>query len=189
MTSLLLLLACSSSPTTSEAPPAEPRAEAAPAVQSALLARHPTEGRTPEGALRLWLEACLLWNTDEDSAKAALQYLTVPLKEHPDWPGLNSNHTFVERLTHAPHIFRSYARGTSPTGGYALPDDWELDVVEVKDKDARGTPVVLRSSGADNPRPVYLRQSSQTGLWYVDNWANVYVDIRPPVDPGVETFE
>jgi hypothetical protein len=33
-----------------------------------------------------------------------------------------------------------------------------------------------------------VRQSEQTGLWSVDQLANLYVDIRPPKKPGEETF-
>jgi hypothetical protein len=46
----------------------------------------------------------------------------------------------------------------------------------------------VRSGGADNARPVYLKQSEQSGLWYVNDWSNLYVDIRPPVDPAKEVY-
>ena len=56
------------------------------------------------------------------------------------------------------------------------------------DAHGRGWQVQLASSGADSPRPVYLRQGSQSGLWLVDGFANVYLGIRPPQDPAAETF-
>jgi hypothetical protein len=52
----------------------------------------------------------------------------------------------------------------------------------------RGTQVYLRSSGADNPRTIYMKRSDQSGLWYVYSFDNVYVDVRKPVDPTKETF-
>lgn len=46
----------------------------------------------------------------------------------------------------------------------------------------------LVSGGADSPRIIYLKKSTSTGLYYVGSFANLYVDIRAPIDPDVETF-
>ena len=150
---------------------------------------HAAAGTTPEGAVRLWLQAALTWGTDPTDAAAGLQRLTIPLMKDDAWHKRPSNGTFVERLRDQPHIFRSYAEGALPDNAYAAPDGWRLNVHEVKEpRDDRGTAVFITSGGADNPRPLYLKQSSKTGLWFVNAFANAYLGVRPMVDPEAETF-
>ncbi len=160
-----------------------------------LIRAHAEAGATPEGALELWFEAVFLYldPATRDLGREALAYLTLPFKDDPEWEQRPSNATFVGRLrdpAHA-HIFRSYARGTSPAGGYAMdPRAWELAVASAgDDPHGRGHRVSLHSSGADTPRPVYLKRSTTTGRWYVSEFANVYVGVRPPLAAGAETFE
>lgn len=139
----------------------------------------------------MWFEAVLAYLEPSTRALAAesLAYLTIPFKNDPDWARRPSNGTFVSRLEDERHhhIFRSYAKGTSPETGYRF-DHFELDVVLSRDAGPRGWTVHLRSSGADNPRPFYLKKSTQTGLWFVDQFGNAYVGVRPPVDPETEQF-
>lgn len=160
-----------------------------------LIAAHAESGTTPAGALKAWFDGVFLYLDEgtRDQGRVALAFLTIPFKDDPGWERRPSNATFVSRLkdpAHA-HIFRSYAEGTSPGNGYAMdPADYRLAIVEEgDDAHGRGYRILLRSSGADNPRPVYLRRSTTTGLWYVSEFGNVYVGIRAPKDPGRETFE
>lgn len=160
-----------------------------------IVARHEREGTTPEGAMKLWFDAVFLYMDPATRAvgQQALAYLTIPLKaDAAQWPRRPANGTFRERLEaeRHHHIFRSYARGTSPENGYAMtPEDYALDVViSQRDPYERGWALHLRSSGADNPRPVYLKQSTKTGLWFVDAFNNTYVGVRAPKDPDVEEF-
>ncbi len=166
-----------------------------PATLDELKALHAEQGTTPEGALKLWFDACFVYMNEEtrEAGAAMLQYLTIPYMDEPEWFKLNSARTFVERLLDPAkqHIFRSYAKGTAPDNGYAMdPNDWELDHIRnnQREGDDRGIQCYVRSSGADTPRPVYLKQSTRTELWFVNVHANVYTDIRPPVDPNRETF-
>ncbi len=163
-----------------------------PTTVEELKERHAAQASTPEAALKLWFDsvfATMNRETGEEGA-AMLGYLTIPYKDSPQWYRQSSARTFVERIKERPHIFRSYAKGSSPTNGYAMdPNNYELEVVScMADSSGRGWAVVIRSSGADSPRPVYLKKSDQTGLYYVDTFSNVYVDVRPPVDPQKETF-
>lgn len=161
-----------------------------------LKALHEEKGKTAEGALHVWFVALYQYtsrNLDEyERGREGLSYLTIAFKDekNKDWEGLNSYRTFVERCEKYPHIFRSYAKGSSPQNGYRMdPSDFELTIDRIGTKDSRGTQVYLRSSGADNPRPVYMKQSTQTGLWYVNQFDNVYLDVKKVVDPSKETFE
>lgn len=160
-----------------------------------LIAAHVEKGATPEGALELWFDAVLLYLDEEsrDQAREAIEYLTIRFKDEPKWDGQPSNRIFVERLRDPAysHIFRSYAVGTNPENAYSIgPAGFDLNVEEsAEDKYGRGWRILLRSSGADASRPVYMKRSTSTGLWYVSEFANVYVGIRPPHVQGEERFE
>ncbi len=158
-----------------------------------LKARHAAAGSTPAGALALWFEALRLYlePASRDAGRALLGYLTIPFKKDERWDRKSSNLTFAGRLKDARHhhIFRSYYEGTSPENGYTLPANPQLAIVrDEPDAHGRGHVIALRSSGADNPRPVYLKKSTKTGLYFVDGHANVYVGIRAPKDPDDEEF-
>jgi hypothetical protein len=160
----------------------------------AFRARHAELGKTPEGAVQLLVESAILASDIQSAEERArgrvwLQLLFIPYRDDPQWHTRPSNRTFVERLDHMPWIFASYVKGTRPEDGYRLPDGAPtLDIVRSEPRVAGGHSVVIRSSGADQPRPIVVRQSEQTGLWSVDQLANLYVDIRPPKKPGEETF-
>ena len=157
-------------------------------------ALHAEVGTSPEGALKLWFDAVFLYMDPEtrDVGRQCLSYLTIGLKDDPDWDRTPSNRIFVDRMKDEAyhHIFRSYAKGATPDNGYRMDvAGFALDVEQsARDAHGRGWKVVLRSGGADMPRPVYLKQSTSTDLWYVSLWANVYVDVRPPRDPSKEEF-
>jgi hypothetical protein len=160
----------------------------------ALRDEHARSASTPEQALRLWLLATVQY-TSQDAAerergKQGLSYLTIPFKDQPNWERAPSNRFFTDRLTSKPYIFYSYAKGTSPQNGYALNiASFEPNIARSQpDSHGRGHMLAVQSSGADSARPVYLKKSDQSGLWFVSEFNNLYVDIRPPVDPNKETF-
>jgi hypothetical protein len=159
-----------------------------------IIDKHQQVGTSPEGALKCWFDAIFLFidpNTREEGA-AAMEALTLPFKGDSSWHKKPANRTFVDILKGKnTYIFQSYAKGTSPDNQYSMDvSNYELNV-EKSQEDAykRGWAVFVRSSGADAARPVYLKKSSKTGLYYPDTISNVYVGIRKPVDPNVEVFE
>ena len=188
---IFLLLGCdgapaepsAAAPSTAPSPAAAPPPAAAATTSSVSVAQE-----TPEQAVQSWLEAAIRWPTDKARAQGELSALTLSFRGEPGWAGLPSNRTLVERLDGHTHIFRSYFKGTSPENGYTIPATREVLVEAVREREARGVPVVLRSTGADNPRTIYLRQSEQTGDWVLDSFSSLYVGIRPPKDPGQEDF-
>ena len=155
---------------------------------------HQKIGTTPEGALKCWFDACFLYidQKTRDEGRKALENLTLPFKGDSTWDKKHSSGTFVSVLkgTNA-YIINSYAKGTSPENQYSIDtSNYELNI-EKSHEDVhgkRGWAVFLRSSGADNSRPVYLKKSTKTGLYYPNTIANVYLGIRKPIDPDVETF-
>jgi hypothetical protein len=173
--------------------PSEPDRTAGVAEFGDWKKRHLEAGKTPEGALELWFEALFLYLEPEsrEVGRAGLQHLTISLRDDDGWERRPSSSRFVSRMRDPSHhhIFRSYAEGATPENGYAMdPESFQLRIEESsRDAHGRGWKVLLRSSGADNPRPVYLRRSTTSGLWFVDGFANVYVGIRPPASG--EEFE
>lgn len=142
-------------------------------------ARYQTEGTTPEGALRMHMQAVFTYLNPATRAEAGkmLRYSmhwSKPIEQ-------SHNHaTFVERLRHEEyhHIFRSYCQGTSPENSYqAQPESCVLNAGKPYESDGF-TKIQLHSSGADNPRPMWLL--NHDGLWYVENNVGLYVGVREP---------
>lgn len=167
-----------------------------PATLDELRALHQEIGSEPQGAVKCFLDACFIYMNPEtrDAGREMLGYMAMPLWGEATWDRLPTQRLFVERLTDAnyAHVWRSYAVGATPENAYQMdPNNWELNFERTHqhDNDPRGLQVYLRSGGADNPRVVYVKSNPETGLWHLNIWNTLFVDIRPPVDPNVETFQ
>ena len=69
------------------------------------------------------------------------------------------------------------------------PKKISVEVVREAGKDSNGHKILVYSSGADTPRPVHLKKSNKTDLWYVNAYSSLYVDVRVAIDPDEEKFE
>ena len=142
-------------------------------------ARYEKEARTIEGAAHLYFEAvfCYLNEATRTEASKMLRYamyLAMPIERS------NNYATFVNRLKDESYhyIFRSFAIGATPENSYQMsPDSFKLNVVS-KRKESDFTHLSLRSSGADNPRNVWMKEYD--GLWYMINNAGTYAEVREP---------
>ncbi len=135
---------------------------------------------TPEGALKMFFDAmfCYMNPCTRDEGR---QMLASIMHAGESWDRLPSNQTFVSRLKDESyhHIFRSFAKGSSPQNGYAMDaDDYELCITSQR-PESDYLRVMLQSSGADAPRATWVKQYPD-GKWYVINNAGVYVGVRPP---------
>ena len=142
-------------------------------------ARYQQEGRTPEGAVKLYFEAVFCYINEGTRAEGSKM---VRYALHYDRPIEQSYNlaTFVERLRDPEmhHIFRGFAEGTSPENDYRMsPDNFNL-VVTRKVQEQGYLRVFLQHSGADSPRVVWMQEFD--GLWYMTNNASTYVQARPP---------
>lgn len=161
----------------------------------ALREAHAKEATTPEAGLRFWYIALFQYMSADEAertrGKAGLDHLTLPFKGNPDWEGQSSYHYFVDRMETKPYIFTSYAKGATPQNSYAIDyGRFELNIAgSSEDTSGRGWRLTVQSGGADSARPTYMKRSDQTGLWYMSEFNNLYVDIRKPVDPNAETFK
>jgi hypothetical protein len=157
-------------------------------------AQHAELAKTPEGAAKCLFDAVYVYMNEEtrDAGREMIQYVIIEFKDEPKWDSLPTSRIFVERMKDPAyhHIFRSYAKGTSPENGYAMdPNDYELNVERANPNHDKGFQLYLRSSGADIARPIYLKQSTTTQLWYILDHKNIYTGIRPPKDPNKEEFK
>lgn len=165
------------------APPA--KTEPSPDTPNPLVARHVTEGTTPEGTLRLFLEACVLAGSADSAqstaALGAIGALAAPLRGDADWRKRHSNGTFAERLKTHTWVFRSYAPGATPENGYAAEPGFTPEIIS-KIEESDGVKLMVRSGGADNPRPVRLKPLEVDGQrrWFVQEWSSLYLEVRQP---------
>ena len=160
-------------------------------VSGTIVERHAQIGKNPADAIALWVEAALLAQQNKKEGWEALGELTLPLREDRKWRSLGSNHYFVDRLNKPNNpCFRSLVVGATPENGYKYnPKKISVEVVREARKDSNGHKFFVYSSGADTPRPVHLKKSNKTDLWYVNAYSSLYVDVRAAIDPDEERFE
>ncbi len=89
-----------------------------------------------------------------------------------------------ERLRGKMYVVRSYFEGTSPQNNYQASAPY---VVEVSDnpysyQNEGYATLYIKSSGADNPRPVSLRKKPSTGEWFLWGDITYLSDIRIPTE-------
>ena len=159
-----------------------PAGAALPKTYKEFKARYQTEGKTPEGAVKMYFEGVFAFMNRETRGEGG-KMLRYAL--HSEVPIERSTYyaTFVERMKDPDYnyCFRSYAQGATPENDYAMdPDAFKIAFAGKAMKDPGGyLRLPLRSSGADNPRIVWV-QKFDDGLWYVINNAATYVQVREP---------
>lgn len=122
------------------------------------------------------LSVAVLCNYEKnvDSTVEMLNYLKGPI----DLSNLEKQF-LKDRLVGKYYVPRSYFNGTSRENGYALPERLEIEVSDNPysyDNEGYAT-LYLKSSGADSPRQVKLRQKGDK--WYL--WEILFLsDIRVP---------
>ena len=142
-------------------------------------ARYQTEATTPEGALRMHMQAVFAYLNPATRAEAG-KMLRYSMHWNKPIEQSHNHATFVERLKYEEyhHIFRSYCKGTSPENSYqAQPETCVLNAGKKYESDGF-IKIPLQSSGADSARPMWLL--NHDGLWYVENNVGLYVGVREP---------
>ena len=145
-------------------------------------ARYQSEGRTVEGAVKLYFEGVFAYMNPQ-TRKEGAKMLRYAL--HSDMPIERSTHyaTFVERMKDPDYnySFRSFAYGAEPENNYAMsPDNFEVMYAGRFTRDPGGyLKVPLYSSGSDSPRTIWVKRFDD-GLFYVINNAATYAQVRMP---------
>ena len=142
--------------------------------------RYQEEAKTPEGALKMHLQAVFAYMNPDTRGEASkmLRYsmhLSGPVESSPSLTSF-----FVPRMKDPKeqHIFRSYCAGTSPENSYKVDlASCELNITGARDSEGYRK-VGLQSTGADSERLIWMRQHD--GLWYAENNTALYVQVRPP---------
>lgn len=144
-------------------------------------ARYQTEAKTYQGAVKMYFEAVFAY-INEATREEGGKMLRYALRSSTPIEKSTYYTTFAERLIDPDyqHIFRSFAKGTSPENDYAMsPDNFEINFTGQIEKVSGYLRVFLRSSGADSPRPVWVKEFDG-GLWFVINNAATYVEVKLP---------
>jgi hypothetical protein len=146
--------------------------------------KYQTEGKTPEGALKMYFEA-VYFCIENKTPVEGLNMLRYAMLQEKGWEGRSSNQTFVSRLKDPGyhHIFRSFAVGSSPENDYKMSSD--NFTLSIKQKTKQGDEYMqlsIVSTGADSPRPIMFKRVD--GLWYITSNAGTYAGVRPPKSPS-----
>ncbi len=158
--------------------------------EGSILERHKKLGKVPQNAIALWLEAAIAAQGNDEAGWNALQELTLPLREDDGWRSHGRNTYFVKAIQENSPAFRSFIVGATPENNYAVDmKNIQIKVAYENAKDIRGRKFMLVSSGSSMPRPIYLKQSTTTDLFYVTEYSSMYVDVQPPIDPNKEQFK
>lgn len=88
-----------------------------------------------------------------------------------------------EHLGSKPYKVRSYFEGATPENGYTPDTPYKIIVIEnpYSFDNADWATLYVKSSGADNPRPIKLRRKPSTGQWFLVE-IQCLADIRVPVE-------
>lgn len=133
--------------------------------------------KDPHYAAGLLIPALCLWSSNQELALDMINFLKGP-------QGLSPYEIqFInDRLRGKEYVPFSYFEGSTPKNGYEPSRPYTVTVYAMPTSfDEVGyAKVYLKSSGADSPRPVKLRQKSSTGQWFITEQM-LLADIRLPL--------
>ena len=80
------------------------------------------------------------------------------------------------------YVTRSYFAGSSPENDYTPAPPYTVSVIEYQNsrENAGYIKLFLKSSGADSPRQITLRQKPSTGEWFLWEFDGILSGIRIP---------
>lgn len=159
-----------------------------------LLERYQKLGTQPEMVIALWLEASIRAQMGQEEGWKALGEMTLwtgeRLKDLNGWKSHHSTFYFVKAINEKNPSFRSFIVGADPDNKYEIDlEDLKIDVDRYGGQEAHGHKFFIHSSGSAMPRPISLKVSSKSGMFLVNEYSSMYVDVQPPVDPNKEEFK
>lgn len=142
------------------------------------------ESKDPTWVMRRFFEGILLY-TDGKIEEGTAAIVSVCTRKQLD------SRIFTDYMKTRPWMFGGFMKGTSPDNGYKFDRaNWELNYVEpIKPVEKAGerTRALLKHSGADAPKPIYLTQDER-GEYRISDYGNVYSSCRLPADPNAGNF-
>lgn len=131
----------------------------------------------PHHAAALLIPALCLWTADQNAAQEMVNFLKGPQPL-----SVREIQFISERLREKQYLPSSYFEGAIPENGYEPTKPYAVTVssTPISFDETGYAKLYLKSSGADSPRPVQLRQKPSSGEWFL--WEQMLLsDIRPPV--------
>ena len=132
--------------------------------------------KEPYYAAALLITVLCLWPKDQKVALEMINYL-----KGPEGLSVREIQFINERFRGKEYLPFSYFEGSSPENGYEPSTPYTITISTVPSSyDEKGyVKLYLKSSGADSPRPVQLREKPSSGEWFL--WEQMLLsDIRQP---------
>ncbi len=131
---------------------------------------------TPENTCSMFLLALKLYVSDQDTGIKALNYLRGPR------PLSTYDIQFMnDRLRDKQYLPLAYFNGAEPSNNYSPKTPFTIDFIpdpRPNDCEKGYMKLYLKTSGADAPRPIKLRQKD--GKWYLWEYSSILTGIRIP---------
>ena len=135
-------------------------------------------GQSPEGKCALFLCAVRLFDKNKDEGTQAMDLLRGPRPMTP-----YDAQFLRDRLRGKSYLPLAYFEGATPQNGYTPQAPYVLNVLpdsRPQDIEPGYLRVFLKTTGADSPRPIKLRQKASTGAWFLWEYSSILSGIRIP---------
>lgn len=138
------------------------------------------ESNQPEHICPLFLCALSLFEKDREEGIKALNVLRGPR------PMTEYDSQFLrDRLRGKAYLPLAYFEGATPENGYKPNVPYVLDVLpdsRPQDVEPGYMRVFLKTSGADQARPMKLRRKESTGEWFLWEYSSILSGIKIPAE-------
>lgn len=133
----------------------------------------------PEYTAALAIASLLVYEDEPEECHRMLDFLKGPEPLNPYQKQFLKDR-FMDNKS---YVVKSYFSGTSPENNYtvSLPACIEVDENPYSYGNEHWAKLWLTSSGADNPRPIDLREKPSTGQWFLAGDFGFLAGIRPAV--------
>lgn len=134
--------------------------------------------QTPQGVCALFLCAVSLFDKNRDEGVRAMDLLRGPRPMTP-----YDTQFLRDRLRDKAYLPLAYFEGATPANGYTPTVPMALEVLDdprPQDVEAGYRRFFLKTTGADAPRPIKLRQKGSTGEWFLWEYSSILSGIRIP---------
>lgn len=142
-----------------------------------------TEGKTPEGAIKLLLIAVIETMKEKNKDGMDMWSLLLPHNEPPQKSARSQFFKQIQGTNFQGAHATSYLGGT-PQGKY-LDYDYGKDLDVKKRQELSGPKhlkIWIQSGGKDFSSPVQLKQNKD-GYWKIFEYSSLYTSPRPAIDP------
>ena len=135
-------------------------------------------GKQPADICALFLCALALFDKNKTDGAQAMNLLRGPRPMTP-----YDQQFLRDRLRGKSYLPLAYFKGATPENGYNPPAPYILNVLadpRPQDVEPGYLRVFLKTTGADSPRPMKLRQKGSTGEWFLWEYSSILSGIRIP---------